>query len=190
VDDLHAQFCAEARQRLADLGWTQEQLAKRLGLAQPNVAAILSGKHKPTLATVEKVAKALDCSATLKLPCDAAKLVVTAKGNGKTSFLNASGMKSVIFLEGQADAGFFDLIRARLQVLGLSQKDLAERLKTSPQRVSETLAGKHSPSLETMAKYAEAVGCVLVCYLDNADQIKKSDNKSNQRAAPAANRSR
>lgn len=65
--DLHAQFIAEAKQRLAELGWTQEELAKKIGVAQPNVAAILSGKHKPTLATVERVAKALGCSATLKL---------------------------------------------------------------------------------------------------------------------------
>jgi transcriptional regulator with XRE-family HTH domain len=177
VDDLHAQFCAEARQRLADLGWTQEQLAQRLGLKQPNVAAILSGKHKPTLATVQKVAKALNCSTTLKLPCDAAKLVVTPKGDGKSSAaqaaveaLNASGMKSVIFVEGQTDIGFFDLIRARLEVIGMSQKELAEKLKTSPQRVSNALTGKHKPSLETMAKYAEAVGCVLVCYLRDASE--------------------
>lgn len=112
--NLHAQFLSETKQRLAELGWTQERLAKELGLKQPNVAAILSGRHKPTLATVERIAKALNCSTTLRLPCDAAKLVSAKSGIAQTvaDSLNASkpeGMKSAIFVEGQGDNAFFDL---------------------------------------------------------------------------------
>ena len=70
-------------QRLAELGWTQEKLAKRLGLKQPNVAAILSGRHKPTLATVQRVAEALNCTTTLKLPCDAAILASNKSGKSE-----------------------------------------------------------------------------------------------------------
>jgi len=67
MDELHAQFIAEVRARLAELGTSQEQLAKKLGLKQPNIARMLAGEHCPTLATVTKIATALNCRATLKL---------------------------------------------------------------------------------------------------------------------------
>jgi transcriptional regulator with XRE-family HTH domain len=44
-----------------------------------------------------------------------------------------------------------------MEALGITQKELARRLDTSQQRISETLSGKHSPTLETVARFAKAL---------------------------------
>jgi len=62
----------------------------------------------------------------------------------------------------------FELLRQMLRArtkAGLSQADVAERMGTQPPAVtrleSALSSGKHSPSIETLKKYAEAVGCEL-----------------------------
>ena len=57
-----------------------------------------------------------------------------------------------------------ELLRAR-QKAGLSQADIAELMGTKAPaitRLESSLAnGKHSPSIATLKKYAEALGCHL-----------------------------
>ena len=65
MDELHAQFVKDVRARVTELGITQAELAQKL--KQPNVARLLAGEHCPTLETVTRIAKALNCVATLKL---------------------------------------------------------------------------------------------------------------------------
>ena len=59
---------------------------------------------------------------------------------------------------------FDELLRARKEA-GLTQAEVAERMSTQPSVVARLEAGggrqKHSPSLATLHKYAEAVGCRL-----------------------------
>lgn len=62
----------------------------------------------------------------------------------------------------------FDILRQMLQArqdAGLTQAQVAERMGTKPPAVTRLEAslssGKHSPSLATLQKYAEAVGCRL-----------------------------
>ena len=59
---------------------------------------------------------------------------------------------------------FDELLRARKEA-GLTQAEVAERMSTQPSVVARLEAGggrqKHSPSLATLQKYAEAVGCRL-----------------------------
>ncbi len=62
----------------------------------------------------------------------------------------------------------FALLRAMLlarQTAGLSQAQVAKRMGTKPPAItrleSSLISGKHSPSLATIKKYAEAVGCHL-----------------------------
>ena len=62
----------------------------------------------------------------------------------------------------------FDILRQMLQArqdAGLTQAQVAERMGTKPPAVTRLEAslssGKHSPSLATLRKYAEAVGCHL-----------------------------
>ena len=59
---------------------------------------------------------------------------------------------------------FDELLRARKDA-GLTQAEVAERMSTQPSVVARLEAGggrqKHSPSLATLQKYAEAVGCRL-----------------------------
>lgn len=56
------------------------------------------------------------------------------------------------------------MLRARQQA-GLSQAQVAERMGTKPSAIarleSSLSSGRHSPSIATLRKYAEAVGCHL-----------------------------
>jgi transcriptional regulator with XRE-family HTH domain len=57
-----------------------------------------------------------------------------------------------------------ELLRAR-QKAGLSQSEIAEKMGTKAPAVtrleSSLTSGKHSPSISTLKKYAEALGCHL-----------------------------
>ncbi len=59
---------------------------------------------------------------------------------------------------------FDELLRARRDA-GLTQAEVAERMGTQPSVVARLEAGggrqKHSPSIATLQRYAEAVGCRL-----------------------------
>lgn len=62
----------------------------------------------------------------------------------------------------------FDLLRQMLRArtkAGLSQADVAQRMGTQAPAItrleSALSSGKHSPSIETLKRYAEAVGCEL-----------------------------
>jgi ribosome-binding protein aMBF1 (putative translation factor) len=64
----------------------------------------------------------------------------------------------------QEFALFDELLRARKEA-GMTQAEVAERMATQPSVVARLEAGggrqKHSPSIATLQKYAEAVGCHL-----------------------------
>ena len=59
---------------------------------------------------------------------------------------------------------FDELLKARRRA-GLSQSDVAQRMGTKTPAIARLEAGggsrRHSPSLATLQKYAEAVGCRL-----------------------------
>ena len=61
-----------------------------------------------------------------------------------------------------------EFLRARMDA-GLTQAQVAERMNTQPPVVSRLegslMSGKHSPSLATLRKYSEAVGCKLEIHL-------------------------
>lgn len=56
----------------------------------------------------------------------------------------------------------FNLLRARLEA-GKTQEEVAQLMHTKKSAISrlENSKGKHSPSLYTLKKYAEALGCEL-----------------------------
>ena len=59
---------------------------------------------------------------------------------------------------------FDELLNARKEA-GLTQADVADRMGTKTSAIARLEAGggskKHSPSIATLRKYAEAVGCQL-----------------------------
>ena len=57
--ELHRLFCDNVRQRRSELKLTQEQVAESLGMSQPGYAQIEHGKTVPSLAILERVARAL-----------------------------------------------------------------------------------------------------------------------------------
>ncbi len=71
----------------------------------------------------------------------------------------------------------FSLLREMLKArkaAGLSQADVAQRMGTKAPAItrleSSLSTNKHSPSIETLRKYAEAVGCKLEIRLVEARQ--------------------
>jgi ribosome-binding protein aMBF1 (putative translation factor) len=59
LDDYRTAVGVAVKQRREKLGLTQEDLAAKAGIPQSHVSRLERGKHIPTFATVEKVAKAL-----------------------------------------------------------------------------------------------------------------------------------
>lgn len=52
-------------------GWSQTEMASRVGMQQPNVASLESGRRVPTLETVVRVADVLGWAAVMRALRDA-----------------------------------------------------------------------------------------------------------------------
>src|SRR5262249_17194058 len=61
-----------------------------------------------------------------------------------------------------------DLV-ARRRHLGLSQRDVAQRMATTQSAVSELEAGATDPRLSTLQRYSRALACRLVTYVHAYD---------------------
>jgi transcriptional regulator with XRE-family HTH domain len=76
----------------------------------------------------------------------------------------------------------FELLRQMLAArtkAGLSQADVAERMGTQAPAItrleSALSSGKHSPSIETLKRYAQAVGCELqIKFVQGRSRSKKA----------------
>ena len=60
-----------------------------------------------------------------------------------------------------------ELIAARTQA-GLTQADVAERMGTTQSTVARLEGGTAAPSLRSLQRYAQAVGCRAVVHLEHA----------------------
>lgn len=83
---------------------------------------------------------------------------------------------------------FDELLKARREA-GLTQEQVAERMGTKPPAIARIEAGGgskgHSPSVATLRKYAEAVGCELRITLVPKRTSKKRQAKSAPKEATA-----
>ncbi|HVK79210.1 MAG TPA: helix-turn-helix transcriptional regulator [Verrucomicrobiae bacterium] len=77
-----------------------------------------------------------------------------------------------------------ELLRAR-QRADMTQADVAERMGVAQATVArlESSAGsrKHAPSISTLRRYADAVGCVLLITLAPKPVAKKASSRSGAR---------
>ena len=65
-----------------------------------------------------------------------------------------------------------EMLHARMQA-GLTQEAVAQRMGTSKSAVSRLeAAGRHAPSLSTLKRYAQAVGCELEVRLIPIDRSR------------------
>ena len=66
-----------------------------------------------------------------------------------------------------------EFLKARAAA-GITQEEIAKRIGTTQSAVArlESGEGKHSPSLATLKKYAQALGCRLELRLVNAGEIR------------------
>ena len=82
------------------------------------------------------------------------------------SLLSRPGVKAEVERIEQEEAGLLDALLKARQAAGLTQADVAARMGTQAPavaRLERSLAtGKHSPSLATLKKYAQACGKKLV----------------------------
>ena len=82
------------------------------------------------------------------------------------SLLSRPGVKAEVERIEQEEAGLLDALLKACQAAGLTQADVAARMGTQAPavaRLERSLAtGKHSPSLATLKKYAQACGKKLV----------------------------
>jgi predicted transcriptional regulator len=80
----------------------------------------------------------------------------------KKAVANNKGVQSKITEIEQEFAIYKKLLAARTEA-GLSQTDVAKLMHTTPSVVSrlESIDDKRSPSIRTLKKYAEAIGCKL-----------------------------
>ena len=72
---------------------------------------------------------------------------------------------------------------------GLTQAQVAQKIGTTQSAVArmESGSGKHSPSLATLSRYAEALGCKLeVKLVRKARSAKNSTGRSSSRTSRAA----
>ena len=72
---------------------------------------------------------------------------------------------------------------------GLTQAQVAQKIGTTQSAVArmESGRGKHSPSLATLSKYADALDCKLeVRLIRRSRPVKISTGRSSGRAVPAA----
>ena len=60
-------------------GLSQRQLAARIGTKQPVISRLESGRSKPSLTLLERVAKALDAKVSVKLEANSGRRRPTAK---------------------------------------------------------------------------------------------------------------
>jgi transcriptional regulator with XRE-family HTH domain len=74
-----------------------------------------------------------------------------------------------------------EFLKARATA-GISQAEVAERMGTTQSAVArlESGRGKHSPSLATLRKYAQALGCHLDLRLVKNPSKVKMDSRTNQ----------
>jgi len=78
-----------------------------------------------------------------------------------------------------------ELMAARARA-GLTQEQVAESMGTTKSAVSRLEAvGKHSPSVSTLKRYAEAVGCQVEIRLVPAAQGSKASPRRVARGRPA-----
>lgn len=74
ADPLHRIVGINIRIRRTAVGWTQNQLADKLGTSRERVSEIENGRFSPTFQTLQKYARALRCTVSdLTEPNDLAK---------------------------------------------------------------------------------------------------------------------
>lgn len=69
-------------------------------------------------------------------------------------------------------------IKAARQKIGITQKQLAERLGTSPQNLAQYENGKRQPKIETLEKIASALGVSEFDLLDPGQTITEIDQET------------
>lgn len=78
-----------------ELGLSQAELARGVGMTQPQISNIEGGDSVPALPLLTRLAKALDASLTIDLDGDRSAFVFTAHGRGEPGDAEQGGRSSV-----------------------------------------------------------------------------------------------
>lgn len=85
----------------------------------------------------------------------------------KAQLLADSSIRAAYDAQAEEFALARELIAARTQA-GLTQADVAERMGTTQSTVARLEGGKAVPSMRSLQRYAQAVGCRAVVRLEHA----------------------
>ncbi len=86
-DALEAEFqlASSIIERRLAKGWSQRQLANRIGTKQPVISRLESGSSKPSLSLLQRVAKALDATVIVTLKPESASPRPRAKSAARAA---------------------------------------------------------------------------------------------------------
>lgn len=70
--------------------------------------------------------------------------------------------RSHIFWEEMAILGFTESVLEQMEILGMSKKDLAEKMNVSQAFVTKMISGRNNFTFKTVVKVARAVGCEFI----------------------------
>jgi len=103
----------------------------------------------------------------------------------KASALKRADVKAEYDKLGEEFALLDEFLKARAAA-GITQAEVAERIGTTQSAIArlESGSGKHSPSLATLRKYANALGCRLELKLVN--ETRKEKGQTTDGSGPAA----
>ena len=59
MDKTHRRFTMQLKALRRERGWSQEALAKKVGVSREYIARLETGKHDPPLSTLSQLARAL-----------------------------------------------------------------------------------------------------------------------------------
>lgn len=132
------------KERRKILGLTQKGLGEKIGASEFTVSKYERGVNEPDILTLRKISLALNCSID--------SLIENNHNETNNSEINIS--KSSNYILG-------DNIKERRKILGLTQKELSEKLNISFQTVSKYELGVNIPDAEMLIKLSDTLYCTL-----------------------------
>jgi transcriptional regulator with XRE-family HTH domain len=154
----------------AEHALTQAALGERLGWPQANVARLEAGHRTPQLATLARLARRLGLAVTVQVTPDGTTIPAPAAAAGPPHGATRRDDPGVL-VAAREDRGFrapavvAPLGRALVayrQEHGLSQEALAQRLRVGEAQILRLEQGRHTPTLDTLARLARGLRVTLL----------------------------
>lgn len=85
-------------------------------------------------------------------------------------------LKIGVFMTRKQSENVAQKIKIFMMKNGISQRELAKKMKVAPQTVSQFLGGKYDLRMETIEKISKALGAPVNYFFDNSTDVKGNHN--------------